>query len=74
METNDKGQLAMDLKPGGYALFVNLPGFKSVATHIEVHAAKEVQTIPVHLELAPTGPPTAIFPACTFPLIPTTKT
>jgi hypothetical protein len=57
METDEKGQLALDLKPGGYALFVEFAGFKSVATHIEVQGTKEIQIIPVRLEIAPTGSP-----------------
>jgi hypothetical protein len=57
METDEKGQLALDLKPGGYALFVEFAGFKSVATHIEVQGAKELQIIPVRLEIAPMGSP-----------------
>src|SRR5580704_1201049 len=60
METDEKGQVALDLKPGGYALFVEFAGFKSVAAHIEVQGTKEVQIIPVRLEIAPTGSPTVL--------------
>jgi hypothetical protein len=60
METDEKGQVALDLKPGGYALFVEFAGFKSVATHIEVQGTKEVQIIPVRLEIAPMGSPTVL--------------
>jgi hypothetical protein len=58
--TDEGGQVALDLKPGGYALFVERPGFKSVATHIEVQATKELQIIPVRLEIAPASSPMAL--------------
>jgi hypothetical protein len=51
METDQKGQLAIDLKPGGYGLFVNFPGFEPIASHIDVKPAKDVQTVPVRLEI-----------------------
>jgi len=57
METDDKGQLALSIAPGGHALFVSTPGFKNVTMHIEVTASSEVQIIPVTLQLAPTGSP-----------------
>jgi hypothetical protein len=67
METDGKGKLALDLKPGGYALFVRCPGFKSVATHIDVVETKmaetktaegrNVQTIPVRVEVGASGSP-----------------
>lgn len=63
METDDKGRLALGLKPGGYALFVRMPGFKMVATHFDVRAAQEAQTIPVVLEIAPNGGPVTVSPA-----------
>jgi hypothetical protein len=59
METDEKGQVALDWKPGGYALFVEFAGFKSVATHIEVQNVKELEIIPVRLEIAPAGLPMA---------------
>jgi hypothetical protein len=36
METDAKGQLALDLKPGGYAVFACAPSFAAVAAHIDV--------------------------------------
>jgi len=50
-ETDEKGKLALDLKAGSYALFVQGRGFKRFVTHINVKSA-EVQTIPVVLEVA----------------------
>jgi hypothetical protein len=62
METDGKGQLAVDLKPGGYALFTSAPGSTSVAMHIDVQAIKEVQRVPVRLEIGATGSP-IVYPA-----------
>jgi len=61
METDDKGVLSIDLKPGGYALFVSCAGFKSVSTHIDVAATKEIQFVPIRLEIGATGSP-VVFP------------
>ena len=51
METGAKGLLALNLKPGGYELFVNFPGFEPIASHIDVKPTKEVQTVPIQLEI-----------------------
>ena len=59
METDDKGILSLNLKPGGYALFIHSQGFKEFAIHLEVHDevhseahdAKDVQTMPVVLQV-----------------------
>jgi hypothetical protein len=58
METNDRGELALNLKPGGYALFVQMAGFTAIPTHIGVKTSRETQAIPVVMQLAPTGSPT----------------
>jgi hypothetical protein len=58
LETNDKGQLALDLKLGGYALFVQSQGFKALINHFEVRAAKEVQTVRVVLQVGAVSGPT----------------
>ncbi|MGB6498541.1 MAG: carboxypeptidase regulatory-like domain-containing protein [Candidatus Acidiferrum sp.] len=57
METDEKGQLSLALTPGGYSLFIDFAGFKPVATFINVQAGKEVQVVPVRLELADTFSP-----------------
>jgi hypothetical protein len=64
METDEKGQLALELKTGGYALFVSAPGFKSVAMHIDVQGTKEVQAVRIRLEIGATGSP-IVYPAST---------
>jgi hypothetical protein len=62
METDEKGQLALELKTGGYALFVSAPGFKPVAMHIDVQGTKDVQAVPIRLEIGANGSPT-VYPA-----------
>lgn len=57
METDEKGQLSLALPPGGYSLFIDFAGFKQVATFINVQAAKEVQVVPIRLQLADTFSP-----------------
>jgi hypothetical protein len=57
METDSKGKLALNLKPGGYALFVRCQGFKSFDTHFDVRDTKEMQTVPVALQLGATFSP-----------------
>jgi hypothetical protein len=52
LETDGAGRLVLELKPGGYALSVSVPGFKQFATRIEVRDTNPVQTIPVVLEIA----------------------
>lgn len=52
METNDLGVLTLDLKPGTYGVFVRMPGFREFAAHVRVAETKEVQTIPVVLQVA----------------------
>lgn len=62
METDEKGKLSLDLKPGGYALFARLSGFKPLATHFEVRTTKELQTIPFVLQLALNRGPVEVVP------------
>lgn len=66
METDEKGQLSLDLVPGAYSLYVEFPGFKPIATFINIEAAKEVRIIPVHLEIAAMGSPT-VYPDTATP-------
>jgi len=58
METNDRGELTLNLKPGGYALFVQMGGFTALPSHIGVRTSQEPQAIPVVMQLAPAGSPT----------------
>jgi hypothetical protein len=63
METDENGKLALQLKPGGYALFASVAGFKPLAAHLEVRASAEAQTMPFVLEVAPAGSPQAVVDA-----------
>jgi hypothetical protein len=62
METDAKGQLALDLKPGGYAVFARASGFKPGVVHIDVapsdaRAATAAQTFTIALQLGATFSP-----------------
>jgi hypothetical protein len=69
-ETDDKGQLGLDLKPGGYAVFVRVAGFKIGVAHLDVISADmpstdagaarpaQAQIFPIALEVGATGSPT----------------
>ncbi|MFZ1158470.1 MAG: carboxypeptidase regulatory-like domain-containing protein [Candidatus Sulfotelmatobacter sp.] len=63
METDEKGKLSLDLKPGGYALFARFSGFKPLATHFDVRAAKDLQTIPFVLQIATYSGPVVVVDA-----------
>jgi hypothetical protein len=60
--TDDKGRLSLKLKPGSYGLFVSDPGFRRFVTHLDIQQSKEIQIIPVVLQIAPMGSPT-VYPA-----------
>jgi hypothetical protein len=49
METDNKGELPLNLKVGGHGVFVSAQGFKSSIEHIEVRPGAEAQVIPVEL-------------------------
>ena len=65
LETDSKGQMTLDLKPGGYAIFVRVPGFKNAVAHLDVvnadmphseaRAAKPAQTFEIKLQVGATG-------------------
>ena len=61
LETDDKGQLSLNLKPGEYALFVGAPGFNSARIHLEVAPrgadSGNSQLVPVKLDVGATGSP-----------------
>jgi len=63
LTTDDKGQASLELKPGGYGLFIEEPGFKKFVTHLEVRGSSEEQTIPVVLEIGNVGSPTVYPPS-----------
>jgi hypothetical protein len=57
METNDAGELSLDMKPGSYGLFVTRDGFKMAVMHLVVELSKEGQTVIVGLRVGYTGSP-----------------
>jgi len=57
METDAKGELALDFKLGTSAIFVRRSGFKEFSTPVEVIAKKTAQVIPVVLQPARVTPP-----------------
>ena len=61
--TNDKGQVAVNLKPGGYALFARAQGFRTLITHFDVRPQSDRETISGVLEIAQGGGPTVVSPA-----------
>jgi hypothetical protein len=60
METDNKGELPLNLKLGGHGIFVSAQGFKSSIQHIEVRPAAEAQVFPLELRLADTFSPMVI--------------
>jgi hypothetical protein len=63
METDAKGELALDFKLGTSAMFVRRSGFKEFSTPVEVIAKKTTQVIPVVMQPARvTIPPTSAVP------------
>lgn len=59
-ETDNKGELPLNLKVGGHGVFVSAQGFKSTVEHIEVRPAAEAQVIPIELRVADSGSPVVI--------------
>ena len=59
LETDNAGQLALDLKPGSYALFVTAQGFVNFRQRIEISApvsdSSSPQLVPVMLRIGPGG-------------------
>jgi hypothetical protein len=57
LETNEKGELTVSLKSGGYGLLVEAPGFKSYKSHLQIPDGKAGETVLVTLQIADTGSP-----------------
>jgi hypothetical protein len=64
METDEKGQLALRLKVGSYAVFVSAPGFKQSTVKFNAGGPQEGegQLVPVVLRIADSGGPVAVYP------------
>ncbi len=60
METDEHGELRLQLRPGGHGVIVRDPGFAMLQTHMEVKADAAAQIFPVVLQVASTGGPTMV--------------
>lgn len=60
METGQTGELTLQLKPGGRALFTSAQGFKSDVRHIEVAGSQNGNVIPVMLHVGSFGGPVVV--------------
>jgi hypothetical protein len=60
METDAKGELALQLRPGGYAVVVLDSGFETLATHLDVKGGTETQVFPLVLQVAKPGGPVMV--------------
>jgi hypothetical protein len=60
METDAKGELALQLRPGGYAVVVLGAGFEMLATHLDVKGGEEAQVFPLVLQVAKPGGPVTV--------------
>ncbi|MGB2663209.1 MAG: carboxypeptidase regulatory-like domain-containing protein [Candidatus Acidiferrum sp.] len=60
METDEHGELKLQLRPGGHGVIVRDPGFAMLRAHIEVKADAAAQIFPVVLQIASTGGPTVV--------------
>lgn len=58
METDSKGELLLQLRPGGHAIFASAQGFRPYVSHIEVGQWPQGQQIPVMLRIGEVGSPT----------------
>jgi hypothetical protein len=66
MDTDDTGNVAVQLPMGEYAVFVSAQGFKTTSQHFEItgitSAADPRQIVPVTLQIANFGGPVAVYP------------
>ncbi|MGA9494508.1 MAG: carboxypeptidase regulatory-like domain-containing protein [Terriglobales bacterium] len=73
MDTDDKGQLSINLKTGPYALFVTAAGFKKATQHIDIDIDIDIperkagvgQVVQVVLRIGDVSSPTPIYPTGT---------
>jgi hypothetical protein len=66
LETDAQGQLSINLKAGGYALFVSAQGFRIDTRHIDISIpegqARASQIVAVVLQIGASSSPTPIYP------------
>lgn len=63
MDTDGKGQLALKLKPGGYALFGRAQGFRRLEMHFDVQDQMAPIVVKGVLQVATYSGPTVVSPA-----------
>ena len=51
MQTNNKGELRLELKAGGYGVYVTSQGFMALVTHMDVKGTGGVEIFPVKLDV-----------------------
>ncbi len=57
MQADDKGELRLELKAGGYGVYVTWPGFMALVTHMDVKGTGGVEIFPVKLDVGRGGGP-----------------
>ncbi len=66
LETDDQGRLSLNLKAGGYTLFVSAQGFKTARLHIDITEPpaddRASQSVPVALRIADVVSPVPVYP------------
>ncbi len=66
LETDDQGHLSLNLKAGGYTLFVSAQGFKTARLHLDIAAPqaddRASQSVPVALRIADVVSPVPVYP------------
>jgi hypothetical protein len=60
MLTDNKGELRLELKAGGYGLYVTSPGFTVVLTHMDVKGTGGMEIFPVKLNIGQGGGPVIV--------------
>lgn len=61
MQTDDKGELQLQLSPGVHELVVQLAGFQILRTQMNVEESSKAQIFPMRLQIGGTGDP-MVFP------------
>jgi hypothetical protein len=74
LETNEKGELTLQLRPGTHTLTVMSAGFQTVRTEFDVPANGPAQVVPVVLHVAPNSGPITVYPSSALTLIVNGKT
>ncbi|HTZ46289.1 MAG TPA: carboxypeptidase regulatory-like domain-containing protein [Verrucomicrobiae bacterium] len=55
MQTDNKGQLILQVQSGRYSMVISMPGFSMNKAQFDVAPGNRPQTVPVTLQIAPTG-------------------